>query len=42
MVNFFLVCALAVFAFGVPLKGSFLLLTVAALLYVTAATVSAC
>ena len=38
MVNFFLVCALAVFAFGVPLKGSFLLLTVAALLYVTAAT----
>ena len=38
MVNFFLVCALAVFAFGVPLKGSFLLLTVAALLFVTAAT----
>lgn len=38
MVNFFLVCALAVFAFDVPLKGSFLLLTVAALLYVTAAT----
>ena len=38
MVNFFLVCALAVFAFGVPIKGSFLLLTVAALLYVTAAT----
>jgi ribosome-dependent ATPase len=38
MVNFFLVCALAVTVFGVPLKGSFLLLTVAALLFVTAAT----
>ena len=38
MVNFFLVCALAVFAFGVPIKGSFLLLTLAALLFVTAAT----
>lgn len=38
MINFFLVCALAVFVFGVPHKGSFLLLTLAALLYVTAAT----
>jgi ribosome-dependent ATPase len=38
MVNFFLVCVLAVFAFGVPHKGDFLLLTVAALLYVTSAT----
>jgi ribosome-dependent ATPase len=38
MVNFFLLCALAVFAFGVPHKGDFLLLTVAALLYVTSAT----
>lgn len=38
MINFFLVCALAVSVFGVPLKGSFLLLTVAALLFVTAAT----
>jgi ribosome-dependent ATPase len=38
MINFFLVSALAVFVFGVPLKGSFLLLTLAALLYVTAAT----
>ncbi|MEC4750128.1 ribosome-associated ATPase/putative transporter RbbA [Methylomicrobium sp. Wu6] len=38
MINFFLVCALAVFVFGVPLKGSFLLLTLAALLYVTAST----
>jgi len=38
MINFFLVCALAVFVFGVPVKGSFLLLTVGALLYVTAST----
>jgi len=38
MVNFFLVCALAVSVFGVPIKGSFLLLTVAALLYVISAT----
>lgn len=38
MVNFFLLCALAVFAFGVPHKGDFLLLTFAALLYVTAST----
>ncbi len=38
MVNFFLLCALAVFVFGVPLKGDFLLLTLAALLYVTSAT----
>jgi ribosome-dependent ATPase len=38
MINFFLVCGLAVFVFGVPLKGDFLLLSVAALLYVTAAT----
>jgi ribosome-dependent ATPase len=38
MINFFLVCALAVFVFGVPIKGSFLVLTLAALLYVTAAT----
>jgi ribosome-dependent ATPase len=38
MVNFFLVCALAVFVFGVPLKGSFVLLTVAALLYVAGST----
>jgi ribosome-dependent ATPase len=38
MINFFLVSALAVFVFGVPIKGSFLLLTLAALLYVTAAT----
>jgi ribosome-dependent ATPase len=38
MVNFFLLCALAIFVFGVPFKGGFLLLTVAALLYVSAAT----
>lgn len=38
MINFFLLCILAVFVFGVPHKGDFLLLTVAALLYVTAAT----
>lgn len=38
MSNFFLLCILAVFVFGVPLKGDFLLLTVAALFYVTAAT----
>lgn len=38
MVSFFLLCALAVFVFGVPHKGDFLLLTLAALLYVTAAT----
>jgi ribosome-dependent ATPase len=38
MVNFFLLCVLVIFVFGVPHKGDFLLLTVAALLYVTAAT----
>ncbi len=38
MVNFFLLCALAIFAFGVPHKGDFLFLTFAALLYVTSAT----
>jgi ribosome-dependent ATPase len=38
MLNFLLLCALAVYVFRVPLKGDFLLLTVAALLYVTAAT----
>ena len=38
MLNFLLLAALAVFLFGVPIKGSFLTLAVAALLYVTAAT----
>ncbi|CAH5441547.1 Ribosome-associated ATPase [Klebsiella pneumoniae] len=38
MFNFFLLCALSVFVFGVVHKGSFLTLTLAALLYVTIAT----
>lgn len=38
MFNFFLMCALSVFVFGVAHKGSFLTLTLAALLYVTIAT----
>lgn len=38
MFNFFLLCALSVFGFGVAHKGSFLTLTLAALLYVTIAT----
>ncbi|MGY8056948.1 ribosome-associated ATPase/putative transporter RbbA [Klebsiella pneumoniae] len=38
MFNFFLLCALSVFFFGVAHKGSFLTLTLAALLYVTIAT----
>ncbi|HCC6219664.1 multidrug ABC transporter permease [Klebsiella pneumoniae] len=38
MFNFFLLCALSVFVFGVTHKGSFLTLTLAALLYVTIAT----
>ena len=38
MFNFFLLCALSVFVFGVPHKGSFLTLTLAALLYVAIAT----
>ncbi len=38
MFNFLLLCALSVFVFGVPHKGSFLTLTLAALLYVTIAT----
>ncbi len=38
MVSFLLLTALAIFLFGVPLKGSFLALAVAALLYVIAAT----
>ena len=36
--NFLLLCALSVFVFGVQHKGSFLTLTLAALLYVTIAT----
>ncbi|POT55513.1 multidrug ABC transporter ATP-binding protein [Citrobacter amalonaticus] len=38
MLNFLLLCALSVFVFGVPHKGSFLTLTLAALVYVTIAT----
>ena len=38
MFNFLLLCALSVFVFGVKHKGSFLTLTLAALLYVTIAT----
>ncbi len=38
MLNFFLLCALSVFVFGVPHKGSFLTLTLAALLYIIIAT----
>lgn len=38
MFNFFLLCALSVFVFGVSHKGSFLTLSLTALLYVTIAT----
>ncbi len=38
MLNFFLLCGLSVFVFGVPHKGSFLTLTSAALLYIIIAT----
>jgi len=38
MVNFFLLCLLAIFVFGVPFKGGFVFLTLAALLYITAST----
>lgn len=38
MLNFFLLCGLSVFVFGVPHKGSFLTLTTAALLYIIIAT----
>ncbi len=38
MVNFFLLAALAVTVFGVPIKGSFATLTLAALIFVTAST----
>jgi len=38
MINFLILTALAVWGFGVPLKGSFLALTAAALLYLTTST----
>ena len=36
MINFFLLCLLTVFVFGIAFKGGFLILTLAALLYITA------
>ena len=38
MINFFILAAMAVVVFGVPIKGSFLTLMLATLLYVTATT----
>jgi ribosome-dependent ATPase len=38
MINFFILAAMALLVFGVPVKGSFLLLTLCTLLYVTATT----
>jgi len=38
MINFFILAAMALFVFGVPVKGSFLMLTLATLLYVTTTT----
>jgi len=38
MINFFLLTGLALLAFNVPIKGSFLMLTLCTLLYVTATT----
>jgi ribosome-dependent ATPase len=38
MINFFILTALALAVFGVPIKGSFLMLTLCTLLYVTATT----
>lgn len=38
MINFFILVAMALFVFGVPIKGSFLALTLCTLLYVTATT----
>ena len=38
MINFFLLCAMAVWLFDVPLKGDFLFLSLATLLYVTFAS----
>ncbi|MDB5344991.1 MAG: ybhF 4 [Schlesneria sp.] len=38
MINFFILAAMAVFLFGVPIKGSFMMLTLCTLLYVTATT----
>ena len=38
MLNFFILAAMALVVFGVPIKGSFLMLTLCTLLYVTATT----
>ena len=38
MLNYFILIAIALFVFGVPVKGSFLMLTACTLLYVTATT----
>jgi ribosome-dependent ATPase len=38
LINFFILTAMAVLVFGVPVKGSFLMLTLCTLLYVTATT----
>ena len=38
MVNFGILCLMAIFVFGVPMKGSFPVLLIGALLYVTATT----
>ncbi len=38
MLNYFILAAMAVVVFGVPIKGSFLMLTLVTLLYVTATT----
>ncbi len=38
MLNYFILAAMALLIFGVPLKGSFLMLTLCTLLYVTATT----
>lgn len=38
MINFFILAAMALTVFGVPVKGSFLMLTLVTLLYVTATT----
>jgi ribosome-dependent ATPase len=38
MVNYFILAAMATLVFGVPIKGSFLMLTLCTLLYVTATT----
>ena len=38
MINFFILVAIALVVFGVPIKGSFLMLTLCTLLYVIATT----